>query len=56
MSTIQMKNETMQIYKEFGVKDKSIILLCPILKVLQMRHNALNASHAKQVVTDFLKN
>lgn len=56
MSTIQIKNETVQIYKELGVKDKSIILLCPILRVLEMRHNALNTSHAKQVVTDFLKN
>ena len=56
MSIVQMKNETQEIYKEFGVEDKSIVLLCPILRVLQMRHASLNKTHAKQVVTDFLKN
>lgn len=50
-----MRNETIRVYKELGVNDKSIILLCPILKVLQMRHNTLDRSHAKQVVADFLK-
>lgn len=55
MSTIQIKNETKQIYREFGVKDKSILLLCPILKVLQMRHSSLDKTHAKQVIAEFLK-
>ncbi len=56
MSTIHIKNEAIQIYKELGVDSKSILLLCPILKILQMRDNSLDKTHAKQIVSDFLKN
>lgn len=56
MSLTEMKNEAQDIYKEFGIENKSITLLCPIMKVLQMRHSSLNKTQAKRVVTDFLKN
>ncbi len=56
MSIIQLKNETEKIYKEFGAKEKSSLLLCPILRILEMRHKSLDIVHAKKIVIEYLKN
>jgi len=45
--------ESNRILKEFSV-EKSDNLLCPILKVLQMRHNDLDMKQATRVVRDVL--
>lgn len=55
MSKIQIKDEAEKIYNALGVKGKSILLLCPILKVLEMKYHAVDKTHAKDLITNFLK-
>jgi len=54
MSKIQIKAETKNIYNEFGAKGKSSQLLCPIMRVLQMRHSDIDKKEARVIISDFL--
>jgi len=55
MSKTEIINEAEKIYNAPSGKGKSILLLCPILKNLEMRYHALDKTHAKNIITNFLK-
>lgn len=55
MADYIISKESKAILREFSVK-KSNNLLCPILRVLQMRHSDLNVSQATRVIKSVLAN
>ncbi|MCF6340785.1 MAG: hypothetical protein L3J10_08585 [Sulfurimonas sp.] len=56
MSTVQIKNEVENIYNALNISKKPILLMCPILKILQMRYHSVDKAHAKNIIKNFLKN
>ena len=50
MADIQLLQESRAIIREMGVHDKEESLLCPILKVLKMRHHNLNSTQATRMI------
>jgi len=54
MADYLLSRESKRVLKEFSV-EKSDNLLCPILKVLQMRHSDLDMKQATRVVKKILE-
>ncbi len=54
MSNILLRKESIKILKQMSTAEHSSALLCPILKVLQMRHSDLDVSQATRVVRELL--
>lgn len=54
MGDFAIAKESKEILKQFSVTEKTDNLLCPILKVLQMRHNDLNKAQATRVIREVL--
>ncbi len=50
MADIRLLQESRAIIREMGVHDKEASLLCPILKVLQMRHHDLDSTQATRII------
>ncbi len=55
MADILLLKESREIMKQIGQEEKNMSLLCPTLKILQMRHSNLNVQQAKEVVLRLLK-
>ena len=56
MADFAIAKESKEILKQFSVTEKTDSLLCPILKVLQMRHNDLDKKQASRVIREVLHN
>ena len=56
MADILLLKESREIIKQMGMVKKEQGLLCPILKVLQMRHSELDMDQATKVVRSVLSN
>lgn len=54
MADYTIVKESREILKQFSMTEKSNTLLCPILKVLQMRHSDLDTLQATRVVRGVL--
>lgn len=54
MSDYTIVRESKEILKVFNTTKKSYDLLCPILKVLQMRHSDIDTLQATRVVRNVL--
>ncbi len=54
MADILLLKESREIVKQMGAEEGRK-LLCPVLKILQMRHSNLNVQQAKEVVLRVLK-
>jgi len=54
MADIKLLQESRAIIREMGVTKKENFLLCPILRVLQMRHHDLNTKQATRVIREVL--
>lgn len=54
MSNILIYKESKEILRQMSTAEHSSVLLCPILKVLQMRHSDLDVSQATKVVREML--
>jgi len=54
MSNITLQKESKEIMKQMATAEYSSALLCPILRVLQMRHSDLDVSQATRVVRELL--
>ena len=54
MADYILTRESNEILRQFSI-EKSDNLLCPILKVLQMRHHDLDVKQATRVVKNILK-
>lgn len=54
MADYMLRKEVNDILEELSMK-KSKNLLCPILKVMQMRHHDLDLQQATKVIRDTLK-
>lgn len=54
MANYILRKESKEILKQMGISKKEETLLCPILKVLQMRHSDLDMHQAKRVVLEVL--
>lgn len=55
MSTIILKKESREIRRQMLGNESSTSLLCPILRVLQMRHRDLDMRNATDVVREILE-
>jgi len=54
MADFEILKESKEILKQFSVTEKTGTLLCPVLKVLQMRHKDLDATQATRVIREIL--
>jgi len=54
MADFRIMKESKEILRQFSVTEKSDSLLCPILKVLQMRHTDLDTVQATKIVRGVL--
>jgi len=54
MADIRLLQESRAIIREMGVTQKENSLLCPILRVLQMRHRDLNMKQATRIIRELL--
>ena len=54
MADYSIVKESKEILRQFSITEKSNRLLCPILKVLQMRHADLDTVQATRVVRGVL--
>jgi len=54
MADIKLLQESRAIIREMSVTKKENSLLCPILRVLQMRHHDLNTKQATRVIREVL--
>ncbi|CAA6814529.1 MAG: Unknown protein [uncultured Sulfurovum sp.] len=55
MADYMITKESKEILRDFSMK-KSDNLLCPILRVLQMRHNNLDVQQATKLIKNMLAN
>ena len=55
MADILLLKESREIMKQMGQDEKSMSLLCPTLKILQMRHSDLNVVQATKVLRSMLE-
>lgn len=51
-----LRKESRQILEQFGVQHCSEKLVCPILKVLQMRHRDLDIHQAVDIIRELIEN
>ena len=54
MADYKLIKESKEILRQFSVTEKTDSLLCPILKVLQMRHKDLDTDQATRVIREIL--
>lgn len=54
MASYLLKKESIEILNQMGVENYSEKLVCPILRVLQMRHKDLDITQAVIVIKDVL--
>ena len=54
MADFAILKESKEILREFSITEKTDGLLCPILKVLQMRHKDLDTSQACRIIKEIL--
>jgi len=54
MANYILRRESKEILKQMGATEHSEKLLCPILKVLQMRHSDLDVHQATIVIKEVL--
>lgn len=54
MSDIRLLQESRVIIREMGVSKKEDFLLCPILRILEMRHHDLDTKQAMRVIKHVL--
>ena len=54
MADLAIAKESKEILRQFSVTEKTDGLLCPILKVLQMRHKNLDTIQAIRVIREIL--
>ena len=54
MAYLTLLRESREILREMGITKKEEAYLCPILKVLQMRHSDLDITQATKVVRKVL--
>jgi len=54
MSQHQLQQESRKILHQFGSVKRSHELICPILKVLQMRHKNVDRTQAIEVIKGVL--
>jgi len=54
MTDLAIAKESKRILKEFGTTQKGGSLLCPILRVLQMRHKNLDTNQAIRIIREVL--
>ena len=54
MADLTILRESRKILKQMGVAQKENALLCPVLKILQMRHADLDISQAEKIVREVL--
>ena len=54
MADYRIIKESKEILRQFSVTEKTDGLLCPILKVLQMRHKDLDRDQATRVIREVL--
>lgn len=54
MADFRIMKESKEILRQFSVREKSDSLLCPIVKVLQMRHSDLDTVQAARIVRGVL--
>ncbi len=55
MADIQLLQESRAIIREMSIKERgNFNLLCPILRVLQMRHYDLDTTQAKKIIKKVL--
>ena len=50
MADLILMQESRRILKQTGTTDKESSLLCPIVKILQMRHTDLDTDQATRIV------
>lgn len=55
MKNYSIEQESKDIIRQFSRKNKGVELLCPILKVLEMRHSDLNKIEAREIVCKVLE-
>ncbi|MDY0403468.1 hypothetical protein [Sulfurovum sp.] len=56
MASYLLRKESKQILEQFGVQYCNEKLVCPILKVLQMRHRDLDIHQAIDVIRELIEN
>ncbi|MCK5855426.1 MAG: hypothetical protein KAG56_09405 [Sulfurovaceae bacterium] len=54
MANYLLRRESKAILKQMGYTENREKLLCPILKVLQMRYHDINIKEATKVIRDIL--
>ena len=54
MADYRIVKESKEILRQFSVTEKTDGLLCPFLKVLQMRHKDLDTTQAMRVIREVL--
>lgn len=54
MADFAIAKESKEILKQFSLTKKTDGLLCPILKVLQMRHKGLDTGQATRIIRGIL--
>ena len=50
MADIRLLQESRAIIREMGIQEKEESLLCPILRVLKMRHRNLDTAQATRMI------
>jgi len=55
MADFTIEKESKEILRQFSVTEKTDGLVCPILKVLQMRHKDLNTAQATKIIREVLQ-
>jgi len=54
MSNIILRKESKEILRQMAYTEHSSVLLCPVLKILQMRHSGLDVAQATKVLREVL--
>jgi len=54
MADLTLLRESREILKQMGITQKEESLLCPVLKVLQMRHTDIDLAQATKIVRKVL--
>lgn len=54
MSNIVLRKKSREILRQMSKAEHTSALLCPILKVLQMRHSELDVTQATKIVREIL--
>jgi len=54
MTNFEIVKESKKILREFGTTERTDGLLCPILKILQMRHKNIDTGQAVRIIKEVL--